>query len=226
MEKSNRNRLMPRHAGLFRSESLFDRIARVVCRAGTLPRKELYESWETARRVRRRYRGGRVVDLACGHGLLAHILLILDNGSDEALAVDARIPENALALSNSLLKTWPRLENRIHYRQMGIQEVQLYPDDLVVSAHACGSLTDLVIDKAVEAGSRVAVLPCCHNLKINSTGNLDNWMDGSLAIDTVRALGLAAKGYAIFTQKIPHTITPKNRLLMGHPMVPPASHAG
>ncbi len=226
MEKSSRNRLMPRHAGLFRSESLFDRIARAVCRAGTLPRKELYESWETARRVRRRYRGGRVVDLACGHGLLAHILLILDNGSDQALAVDARIPENALALSNSLLKTWPRLENRIHYRQMRIQAVQLYPDDLVVSAHACGSLTDLVIDKAVEAGSRVAVLPCCHNLKINSTGNLDNWMDGPLAIDTVRALGLAAKGYAIFTQKIPHAITPKNRLLMGHPMVSPISHAG
>lgn len=216
---------MPRHASLFKTESLFDRIARAVCRAGTLPRKELYESWETARRVRRKYRGGRVVDLACGHGLLAHILLILDNGSDQALAIDARIPGNARALSHSLLETWSRLENRIHYKQMRIQEVQLYQGDLVVSAHACGSLTDLVIDKAVEAGSRVAVLPCCHNLKTNSTGNLSNWMDGPLAIDTVRALGLASRGYAIFTQKIPHTITPKNRLLMGHPIASSASQA-
>jgi hypothetical protein len=224
MEKSSKNRLMPRHASLFKTESLFDKIARAVCRAGTLPRKELYESWETARRVRRKYRGGRVVDLACGHGLLAHILLILDNGS-HALAIDAQIPGNAPALSNSLTETWPRLENRIHYKQMRIQEVEIYPDDLVVSAHACGSLTDLVIDKAVEAGARVAVLPCCHDFKTNSTGNLTNWMDGSLAIDTVRALGLASKGYAITTQKIPDTITPKNRLLMGHPMAPSAPQA-
>ena len=208
---------MPRHADLFKTESLFDRIARAVCRAGTLPRKELYESWETARRVRRRYRGGRVVDLACGHGLLAHILLILDSGSDHALAVDARIPDNAAVLSESLVQTWPGLETRIHYRQMDIRDVLLFPDDLVVSAHACGALTDLVIDRAVEARARVAVLPCCHNLKTCATGNLTNWMDASLAIDAVRATSLASRGYEIITQRIPGTITPKNRLLMGHP---------
>jgi hypothetical protein len=208
---------MPRHVSLFSSDSLFDRIARAVCRAGTLPRKELYESWETARRVRRRYRGGRVVDLACGHGLLAHIMLILDNGS-EGLAIDAKIPKNAGKLSLSLLERWPRLENRIHYRQMRIQDVQINPDDLVVSAHACGGLTDLIIDTAVSANARLAVLPCCHNLKTGATGNLSNWMDGSLAIDTVRALSLASRGYKITTQKIPGTITPKNRLLMGHPI--------
>ncbi|MCP4720267.1 MAG: methyltransferase domain-containing protein, partial [Desulfobacteraceae bacterium] len=148
MKKSSKSRLMPRHESIFKTESLFDRIARAVCRAGTLPRKELYESWETARRVRRKYRGGRVVDLACGHGLLAHIMLILDNGSDHAIAVDARIPDNAGKLSASLIESWPRLENRIHYRQMRIQDVEICPSDLVVSAHACGSLTDLVIDKA------------------------------------------------------------------------------
>ena len=211
---------MPRHESIFKTDNLFDRIARAVCRAGTLPRKELYESWETARRVRRKYRGGRVVDLACGHGLLAHIMLILDNDSDHGLAVDARIPDNAGKLSQSLVKSWPRLENRIHYREMLIQDVQIHPSDLVVSAHACGILTDLVIDKAVEANARVAVLPCCHNLKTCATGNLMNWMDGALAIDTVRALGLASKGYVISTQKIPETITPKNRLLMGHPIAP------
>jgi len=218
MKKSSKSRLMPRHESIFKTDNLFDRIARAVCRAGTLPRKELYESWETARRVRRKYRGGRVVDLACGHGLLAHIMLILDNGSDHAIAVDARIPDNAGKLSASLIESWPRLENRIHYRQMRIKDVEICPSDLVVSAHACGSLTDLVIDKAVEANARVAVLPCCHNLKTCATGSLTNWMDVSLAIDAVRATGLAAKGYVITTQKIPEIITPKNRLLMGHPI--------
>ena len=56
--------LTPRDLGRFPSDTLFDRIARVVCRADCLPRKELYEAWEVARRVRRRFRGGRVVD--CG----------------------------------------------------------------------------------------------------------------------------------------------------------------
>ncbi len=210
---------MPWHASIFKTESLFDRIARSVCRAGTLPRKELYESWETAKRVRRKYRGGRVVDLACGHGLLAHILLILDDKSDHGIAVDANIPDNALKLSQSLVERWPRLENRIHYKQMRIQDVQIESTDLVVSAHACGSLTDLVIEKAVEANARVAVLPCCHNLKTCAAGNLTNWMDGALAIDAVRAVKLEAKGYVITTQKIPESITPKNRLLMGHPML-------
>ena len=92
MDRSSRNRLNERLLHQFPSETLFDRIARTVCRAGCLPRKELYEAWEVARRVRRRFRGGRVVDLACGHGLLAYILRLLDDSSSVALAVDRRIP--------------------------------------------------------------------------------------------------------------------------------------
>ena len=75
MKKSSRNRLTPQQQDFFSGSSLFDKIARAVCRAGTLPRKELHETWEMAKRVRRKYRGGRVLDLACGHGLLAHIML-------------------------------------------------------------------------------------------------------------------------------------------------------
>ena len=76
MDRSSRNRLNERQLPLFTGESLFDRIARAVCRAGCLPRKELYEAWEVARRVRRRFRGGRVVDVAGGHGLLAAVMLL------------------------------------------------------------------------------------------------------------------------------------------------------
>ncbi|MDA3895622.1 MAG: hypothetical protein PF482_05685 [Desulfobacteraceae bacterium] len=60
MEKSTRSRLTEKQLSAFPGNSLFDKIARAVCRAGTLPGKELYESWETARRVRRKYRGGRI----------------------------------------------------------------------------------------------------------------------------------------------------------------------
>ena len=215
MKKSSKNRLTPRQEPLFPGNNLFDKIARAVCRAGTLPRKELYEAWEMAKRVRRRYRGGRILDLACGHGLLAHIMLILDDSSPAAVAVDSKIPLNAGKLSNALITSWPRLKDRIVYKQVPVQEITILPDDIVVSAHACGSLTDLIIERAVEQRARVAVLPCCHNLKESSTNGLEGWMDKTLAVDTARAVSLRSKGYRIVTQKIPSDITPKNRLLMG-----------
>ncbi len=215
MKKSSKNRLTPRQASLFADSTLFDKIARAVCRAGTLPRKELYEAWEMARRVRRRYRGGRIIDLACGHGLLAHIMLILDDSSKTAIAVDKKIPLNAGKLSKALITSWPRLKNRVIYKEVPVQEVTILPDDIVVSAHACGSLTDLIIDKAIEQRARVAVLPCCHDLKESSTDGLEGWMEKTLAVDTARAVRLRSKGYRIVTQKIPNDITPKNRLLMG-----------
>ncbi len=207
--------MTPRQASLFAGNTLFDKIARAVCGAGTLPRKELHEAWEMAKRVRRRYRGGRIIDLACGHGLLAHIMLILDDSSKTAIAVDKKLPLNAGKLSEALITSWPRLKNRVIYKEVPVQEITILPDDIVVSAHACGSLTDLIIDKAMEQHARVAVLPCCHDLKESSTNGLEGWMDKTLAVDTARAVRLRSKGYRIVTQKIPNDITPKNRLLMG-----------
>ena len=113
MDRSSRNRLTEKLLPRFAGDTLFDRIARAVCRAGCLPRKELYEAWEVARRVRRRFRGGRVIDLACGHGLLAQILLLLDDSSPTALAVDRSLPVSAGRLAVALAETWPRLVGRI-----------------------------------------------------------------------------------------------------------------
>ncbi|MCP4114692.1 MAG: methyltransferase [Desulfobacteraceae bacterium] len=215
MKKSSKNRLTPRQQELFPGDTLFDKIARAVCRAGTLPRKELHEAWEMAKRVRRRYRGGRILDLACGHGLLAHIMLILDDSSPTAIAVDKNIPLSADKLSGALTDAWPRLKDKVLYKQMDIRDITVLPDDIVVSAHACGPLTDLVMDKAMERHARVAVLPCCHDLKKSSTAGLEGWMENTLAVDTARAMRLRASGYKIVTQTIPCEITPKNRLLMG-----------
>src|SRR5215203_7411575 len=87
-----RGRLTDHDLSRFAGQTLFDRIGRVVCGVGRLPRKELYEAWEIARRVRRWCRGGRVMDVAGGHGLLAHVMLLLDNSSPEALVIDPSTP--------------------------------------------------------------------------------------------------------------------------------------
>lgn len=206
-------RLLP----LFPGDTLFERIARAVCRAGCLPRKELYEAWEVARRVHRRFRGGRVVDLAAGHGLLAQILLILQGETEEALAVDRRIPDNAALLAAELKSEWPRLSGRVTFLETDLEQVPLRPEDIVVSVHACGGLTDLVLERAMAARCRVAVLPCCHDLRSADGGGLEGWLDGTLAVDVTRAALLRSRGYRVYTQTIPGDITPKNRLLMAEP---------
>ena len=172
-----------------------------------------------ARRVRRLFRGGRIVDLASGHGLLAQIMLLLDDSSPSALAVDKTVPASSAKLHDVLVRAWPRLSGRLTSVASALEEVEILPTDVVVSSHACGALTDLVLERAVAAGARVAVLPCCHHRVAGEAGALSGWVDGSAAMDIRRALRLEQQGYRIWTQSIPADITPKNRLLIGAPRV-------
>jgi predicted RNA methylase len=214
---SSRGRLTDRDLDRFPTGSLFDRVARAVCHAGCLPRKELYEAWEVARRARRLFRGGRVVDLGAGHGLLAQIMLLLDNSSPSALAVDKKLPGSGARLHDVLAEAWPRLSGRVSFVEGALDAVAILPGDVVVSSHACGALTDVVLDRAAGGRARVAVLPCCHDLTANDARALGGWVDGALAIDIRRAQRLEQHGYRVWTQAIPADITPKNRLLMGAP---------
>jgi len=214
---SSKSRLTNHDLGRFTGDTLFHRIARVVCGAGCLPRKELFEAWEVARRVRRRFRGGRVVDLCAGHGLLGQIMLLLDDSSPDVLIVDQALPPSCSTLAEAMAAEWPKLDGRVALRERSLPQVELREDDVVVSVHACGALTDAVIDRATAARSRLAVLPCCHDLDRADTGGLAGWMDESLAVDVVRASNLRARGWLVWTQTIPADITPHNRLLMAEP---------
>jgi hypothetical protein len=224
---SSRARLTGHDLGRFPGQTLFDRVGRVICHAGCLPRKELFEAWEVARRVRRVIRGGRVVDLCGGHGMLAQFMLLLDDSSPTAVVVDRAVPPSAARVRDVLVEAWPRLAGRVSFEPGSIERVDLARSDVVVSSHACGNLTDLVLARACAAHAAVAVLPCCHDMVRASSDAclcdagdariLQGWLDRALAIDVGRAQWLEQQGYQVRTQTIPHTITPKNRLLIGVP---------
>src|SRR5712671_2512230 len=122
---SSRGRLTDRDLERFPHQTLFDRVARAVCHAGCVPRKELYEAWEMARRVRRLFRGGRVVDLAAGHGLLAQLMLLLDDSSPSAVAVDKTIPASSASLHDALVAAWPRLSGRVSFVENALDGVEI-----------------------------------------------------------------------------------------------------
>jgi methyltransferase family protein len=215
--QSSKARLTTHDLGRFTRDTLFHRIARVVCGAGCLPRKELFEAWEVARRVRRRFRGGRVVDLCAGHGLLGQIMLLLDDSSSDVVIADQALPASCSTLARAISTEWPRLGGRVTFLEAPLAQVELREEDVVVSVHACGALTDAVIDMASAARSRLAVMPCCHDLDSAHTGGLTGWMNGPLAVDVVRASNLRTAGWQVWTQTIPAAITPHNRLLIAEP---------
>ena len=214
---ASRARLTRHDVDRFLSNTLFDRLGRAVCDAGCLPRKELYEAWEMARRVRRLFRGGRVLDLGGGHGMLARAMLLLDDSSPSALVVDQTLPASSAKLHEAIVNAWPRLRDRVTFIEGSMDDIDILDTDIVVSSHACGALTDRVLERAVTARARVAVLPCCHNFDSSDDGGLSGWVDDAAAIDIMRALRLKQQGYRIWTQTIPEVITPKNRLLLGAP---------
>ena len=214
----SRGRLTRRDRGRFAGGSVFDKIALAVCEAGCLPRKELFEAWEVARRARRLFRGGRIVDLGAGHGLLAQVMLILDDSSPAAIAIDKAQPPCASRVHDAMVAAWPRIAGRVSFLEGDLDSVALGPDDIVVSSHACGGLSDVVIDRASAAGARLALLPCCHDFEACDAGSLAGWLDRSLAIDVLRVVRLESRGYRVWTQSIPTEITPKNRLILARPV--------
>lgn len=216
-DPGSKNRLTRHDLDRFPAATLRDRLGRAICEAGCLPRKEFFEAWEMARRVRRRITGKRIVDVAGGHGLLGQALWLLDQSSPAVVVVDPAVPPSAATLHAALVDEWPLLAERTQFVKADLNEVQLSQDDLVVSCHACGALTDQVLAAAVAARAAVAVMPCCHDAATSPTGGLTGWMDEALAIDVVRALGLSQAGYDVTTVQIPAEITPKHRVLVGVP---------
>jgi hypothetical protein len=214
---SSRKKLTRRDLPRFPDATLFHKLARVVCEAECLPRRELFEAWSVARRARRKLRGGRVVDLACGHGLTAWVMLLLDDSSPDARAVDIRLPPSAARIAAAMSSEWPRLAGRVALEQRSLAGVELRASDVAVATHACGALTDTVIDKVLGARARLAVLTCCHDEETCDMGGLRGWLDVATAVDVTRVAKLRAHGYSVHTQLVPREVTAQNRLLLATP---------
>ena len=269
------NRLYANHLVEFPSNgTTLDRIARVVCRVGKIPRKEVWEAWAVARLVYAHYwerrrkhqqqqqrqpclppftpRITRIADVAAGHGLLSWIVLILhaeatslnthDDDDDydsstsssppplSAVCIDKNMPATADRLHEEMLHVWPMLQDAWDYVEGPLEGITTAsPDVLLLGVHACGSLTDKILNQALTSRNNVALLPCCHSRKcLPSSANLmeSSVLQSPLALsllqnnniteylDTWRIQRLRDAGWQVTECRIPECITPKNRLLL------------
>lgn len=215
----SRNKLSPSHARYYPDEGLLDALGRAICAVDCLPRKELHEAWEMATRIRTWLAGDptvRVVDLCAGYGLLAQVLLL--QGCDPrttALAVDVRPAKNHVLVHAAVVAAFPDLVGRITFERARLEDVTLGAGDVVVSAHACGALSDAVLSRAAAVGARVALMPCCHRTRRRP--DLASLADPAARIDEERAMWLVERGYDVCVDAIPANVSGKNRLLLGRP---------
>lgn len=213
----SRQRLTRRDLHRFSGDSLFDVVARTVCEAECLPRKELYESWAVVRKASRRLKGRPILDLAGGHGLAGWLMLLHDRSAPTATCVDIHIPASAARLGAAMSERWPRLAGRVELREARLEDADIPDGATILAIHACGGLTDAAIGLAIASRAGIAALPCCHSHGKNDAGGLEGWLPTSVAIDTTRAARLRQADYRVWTSTIDDAITPENRLLMALP---------
>ena len=197
MDRRPRGKLKRKHKYLFQNDHsqendqqrvLFDELAVILCETGVVPRKELFETYSAALYIHEKFRHmRRIADLAAGHGLLSWFLLVLDykeyewsNISEKrkprtAICVDRRMPPSAEKIANAMVKHYPDIKSRWTYVQSDLSSVIPHPSCLISSVHACGTLTDYLIELTIgdfknrhgDSNGRVplAVVPCCHTIQ-------------------------------------------------------------
>ena len=87
---------------------------------------------------------------------------------------------------------------------------------VILSTHACGSLTDDVLQYAIESESAaIAVMPCCYTGTDKGTPyGIRRALGVSMAADVRRSFYLQEYGYHVDWATIPMEVTPMNRIIV------------
>ena len=201
----------------FNSDSLQDTLIRSIADQHALSIKEIIETFEFFARVRKTIKADCVADLCCGHGLLGLLFAIFERKVNRVILLDKFEPDNRAKLIAATSAVAPWIVDKVESEQAKIESAQtrLPQGCSVISAHACGVLSDRCIDIAINKESQLAILPCCYPksacgapLAIRTAFGL------SAAYDIDRTYRLAAAGYLVRWMEIPKLITPMNRILV------------
>jgi hypothetical protein len=204
---------------VFTTDTLQDRLVRALAAARILPIKEILECGELFERIREDVRAEQMADLCCGHGLLGILFALFERRVQHVLLADEREPPSHAKLLACARQVGPWIDDKVTFRQARIQDVgsALLPGTAIVSAHACGTLTDQCLDLATALGGAVAVLPCCYPQRTcPAPPAVQLALGHALAYDVDRTYRLEQAGYHVRWTTIPAEITPMNRVLIGH----------
>jgi hypothetical protein len=170
----------------FDGDSLTDRLARALAKREAIDMKEFVESFEFFSHARHKRYGinkGVVVDLACGHGLSGLLFAVFERSVERVILVDRGKPDCFEKIFEAVLEVAPWVKEKAVLRfDVDIMLLAADPDYLasvldsrnegtvadgnskvgLLGVHACGHITDLCMDIAIQVGASIALMPCCY----------------------------------------------------------------
>ncbi|OEU07209.1 hypothetical protein FRACYDRAFT_251549 [Fragilariopsis cylindrus CCMP1102] len=149
--------------------------------------------------------------------------------SISAVCIDLKMPKSSETVATVFKETFYNnstagecTESNLdwNYVEGPIEYIIPHSSTLLVGIHACGTLSDKIIDLAISSNSSLALVPCCHTKKQFTADQQNNFLtqqqNYSLTdfIDNYRKQKLIDHGYTVHEIFIPSEFTPKNRILL------------
>lgn len=175
-------------------------------------------------------------DLCSGHGLTGLIYLAcnppgrLRETTVRTVLVDQFEPRSHSVLRETIAEVcpWVSEEGAVLFETMPLEDYasqaaeQINSDvkrdnaSIIISTHACGSLTDKVLQYAMDTeAASLAVMPCCYTGTDSSVPyGVRRMLGVSASADIQRSFNLADHDYHVDFAAIPRAITPMNRIIV------------
>ena len=201
----------------FSSDSLQDTLIRAIAEQRILSIKEVMETFEFFARTRKTTKAACVADLCCGHGLLGLLYAVFERKVERVVLLDKLEPDSRAKLISVVTGVAPWVADKIqsHESKLDAAEDLLPAKCSIVSAHACGVLSDQCIDVAIKIEGRLAILPCCYpKASCHAPPAVQAAFGLNAAYDIDRTYRLTSAGYLVRWMEIPKVITPMNRILI------------
>jgi len=158
-----------------------------------------------------------LVEFCAGNGNGGKVFS-LDHKVEEIIFVDIKRTRGLERNTSKITKPY-----ECHF--VGIENYKVEPGDFaMISIHACGNLTDLVLEKAFSIRAPIAVMPCCYNDNMKKY-DLQNPPERKKLLykreedyyDAFRLRFLEENAYRVWIKTINPKITPMNNIIIGLP---------
>jgi len=166
-----------------------------------------------------------IYDFCSGHGLTGMLFAACNPPREDRIVmthlVDIAQPPSHQVLKDMIAEVCPWVSDNIQFHTMDLEEFSSMPKStdacrIVIATHACGTLTDKVLEEAVKMECcAIAAMPCCYTGTDKGVPHGIKRAHGvAWAADIKRTYFLHSHNFHTDYSTIPVEITPLNRIIV------------